>query len=213
VIAYAKGRVQPSELSTYAALAGPEWDGRVTVRSSDNVYNQSLLASIIAHEGAEAARAWAEGIARNLSRPPSGGDTDQLKAIASGTGDVAIVNTYYLARLQSSSDPEEARVGQAIGVHFPNQEGRGTHVNVSGAGVTAHAKNPEQAVRLLEFLSSDEAQALFAEGNQEYPVKQGVAMSATLAGWGEFRADTLNLARLGELNAEAVRIFDTAGWK
>ena len=213
VIAYAKDRVQPSELSTYAALAGPEWDGRVTVRSSDNVYNQSLLASIIAHEGAEAARAWAEGIARNLSRPPSGGDTDQLKAIASGTGDVAIVNTYYLARLQSSSDPEEARVGQAIGVHFPNQEGRGTHVNVSGAGVTAHAKNPEQAVRLLEFLSSDEAQALFAEGNQEYPVKQGVAMSATLAGWGEFRADTLNLARLGELNAEAVRIFDTAGWK
>ncbi len=213
VIAYAKDRVDPSQLSTYAALAGPEWKGRVTVRSSDNVYNQSLLAAIIAHEGADAARAWAEGIANNLSRTPSGGDTDQLKAIASGTGDVAIVNTYYLARLQASSDPEEARVGNALGVFFPNQADRGTHVNVSGAGVTAHAKNRDNAIRLIEFLSGDEAQGLFAEGNQEYPVKPGAPMSATLSAWGEFRADTLNLARLGELNAEAVRIFDMAGWK
>ena len=213
VIAYVRDRVQPSELPTYAELAEPAWRGRVTVRSSDNVYNQSLLASIIAHEGADAARAWAEGIAANLSRRPSGGDTDQVKAIAAGTGDVALVNTYYVARLQASDDAQERRIGEMIGIHFPDQDGRGTHVNVSGAGVTAHAKNRDNAVRLLEFLTSDEAQRLFAEGNQEYPVKPGVPVSETLAAWGEFRADTLSLSRLGELNAEAVRIFDGAGWR
>ncbi len=213
IIAYAKDRVQPSELSTYEALAQPEWEGRVTVRSSDNVYNQSLLASLIAHNGADAAAAWAQGIANNLSREPSGGDTDQIKAVAAGTGDVAIVNSYYLARLQSSDDPEEQRVGNMIAAHFPNQDGRGTHVNVSGAGVTTHAKNRDNAVRLIEFLSSAEAQQLFAQGNQEYPANLSVQPSETLIGWGEFEADTLNLSRLGELNAEAVRIFDAAGWR
>lgn len=213
IIAYAKDRVQPSELSTYEALAQPEWQGRVTVRSSDNVYNQSLLASLIAHDGADSARAWAQGIANNLSREPSGGDTDQIKAVAAGTGDVAIVNSYYLARLQSSDDAEEQRIGNMIAPFFPNQDGRGTHVNVSGAGVTTHAKNRDNAVRLIEFLSSPEAQQLFAQGNQEYPANPSVQPSATLAAWGEFRADTLNLSTLGELNAEAVRIFDAAGWR
>jgi iron(III) transport system substrate-binding protein len=213
IIAYAKDRVQPSQLSTYEALAQPEWKGRVTVRSSDNVYNQSLLASIIAHNGADAAREWAQGIANNLSRQPSGGDTDQIKAIAAGTGDVAIVNSYYLARLQASDDAENRRIGEMIAPFFPNQGDRGTHVNVSGAGVTAHAKNRDNAVRLIEFLSSPEAQELFAQGNQEYPVNPAVQPSPTLAAWGEFRADTLNLSTLGELNAEAVRIFDAAGWR
>jgi len=213
IIAYAQDRVQPSELSTYEALAEPQWQGRVTVRSSDNVYNQSLLASIIAHDGADSARAWAQGIARNMARQPSGGDTDQIKAVAAGTGDVAIVNSYYLARLQSSADPEEQRIGARIAAFFPNQDGRGTHVNVSGIGVTAHAKNRDNAVRLIEFLSSPDAQLFFAQGNQEYPANPAVPPSPTLAGWGEFRADTLNLSVLGELNAEAVRIFDASGWR
>lgn len=213
VIAYAKDRVEPSELSTYEALAGPEWAGRVTVRSSDNVYNQSLLASIIAHNGPDAARAWAEGIARNMARRPSGGDTDQIKAVAAGIGDVAIVNSYYLARLQASDDAEERRIGAMIAAHFPNQGDRGTHVNVSGAGVTTHSSNRDNAVRLIEFLSGPEAQELFAEGNQEYPTNRSIAPSAVLASWGDFRADTLNLSVLGELNGEAVRIFDAAGWR
>jgi iron(III) transport system substrate-binding protein len=215
VIAYAKDRVQPEQLSTYEALAGPQWKGRVVIRSSENVYNQSLLASVVASAGAEAAEGWAAGVAANMARSPSGGDTDQVKAIAAGTGDVAVVNTYYVARLMNATDPEEKRVGAAVGIFFPNQgEGeRGAHVNVSGAGVTASAQHPGNATRLLEFLTGDEAQRMFAEGSFEYPVKEDVPWAATLQEWGRFRPDTLNLARLGELNTEAVRIFDRAGWK
>jgi iron(III) transport system substrate-binding protein len=213
VLVYARERVAPEELSTYEALADARWRGRVLVRSSENVYNQSLLASLVAEVGEEAALAWAQGIARNLARAPSGGDTDQLKAVAAGAGDVAISNTYYLARLAGSEDAEERRVYEQLAVVFPNQGGRGTHVNVSGAAVTRHAPNRDNAVRLLEFLSGNEAQRLFAEGNQEYPVKPGVPMSEILAGWGDFEADTLRLSRLGELNTRAVMLFDRAGWR
>lgn len=213
VIVYHRGRVQPSDLSTYEALADARWKGRVLIRSSSNVYNQSLLASLIAQDGREAASEWAAGIVRNMARAPAGGDTDQVKAVAAGAGDVAVSNTYYVAQLVESSDPEDRRVAEQVGVFFPNQEGRGAHVNVSGAGVTRHAKNRENAIRLLEFLTSDEAQRAFAEGTKEYPVKEGVAWSPTLQAWGEFKADTLALTRLGELNEEAVRLFDAAGWK
>ncbi|MBR9989456.1 MAG: Fe(3+) ABC transporter substrate-binding protein [Gemmatimonadetes bacterium] len=213
ILAYHRGRVQPEDLSTYEALSGPEWVGRVLTRSSSNVYNQSLLAAQIAHLGPEAAESWAAGIVANLARSPSGGDTDQIKAVAAGQGDVAVVNSYYLARLAASEDAEERRVAEQIGAFFPNQADRGTHVNVSGAGVTRSSRNVENAVRLLEYLSGDEAQAVFAEANHEYPVKPGVAWSATLQGWGEFKSDSLDLTRLGELNAEAVRIADRAGWR
>ena len=213
VYVYAPGRASAAELETYEALAEPEWEGRVLIRSSSNVYNQSLLASLIAHLGPEAAEAWAEGVVSNMARDPAGGDTDQIKAVAAGAGDVAVVNTYYLARLAASEDPEDRRVAEAVAIRFPNQDGRGAHVNVSGAGVTRHAPNRANAVRLLEFLSGDEAQAVFAEANHEYPVKEGVEWSETLQSWGEFRADTLDLTVLGELNDEAVRIFDRAGWR
>lgn len=207
------GRVKASELSTYEALAEPKWKGRVVIRSSSNVYNQSLLASIIAHLGPDAAARWASGIAGNLARAPSGGDTDQIKAVAAGVGDVAVSNSYYLAQLMKSEDPENRRIAEQVAPFFPNQDGRGTHVNVSGAGVTRGAPNRANAIRLIEFLASDEAQQLFAESNGEYPVKPGVAWSATLQGWGQFKADTLDLTRLGELNDEAVRIADRAQWR
>jgi iron(III) transport system substrate-binding protein len=213
VLVYAVARVDPSQIETYESLAGPAWQGRVLVRSSENVYNQSLLASVIAHRGEAAAREWAEGIGRNLARSPSGGDTDQVKAVAARVGDVAISNTYYVARLAASSDPEEQRVYGQVGIVFPNQADRGTHINVSGAGVTAHAPNRANAIRLIEFLAGDEAQRLWAEGNQEYPVKPGVPVSEVLRGWGEFRADTLSLARLGELNTQAVMTADRARWR
>ncbi|MEX2584563.1 MAG: Fe(3+) ABC transporter substrate-binding protein [Gemmatimonadota bacterium] len=213
IFAYHVDRVQPEDLSTYEALAEPEWNDRVLVRSSSNVYNQSLLASMIANLDEERAAAWTEGIVENMARAPSGGDTDQIMAVAAGAGDVAITNTYYLARLAESTNPEERRVAEQIRPFFPNQDGRGTHVNVSGAGVTASSANPENAIRLIEFLSGDEAQSVFAEVIQEYPVKPGVAWSSTLQQWGEFRADTLDLTRLGELNEEAVRIFDRVGWR
>lgn len=207
------GRVQPDELSTYAALAEPKWRGRVLIRSSSNVYNQSLLASVIAHLGLERAELWAAGIVANMARDPSGGDSDQIKAVAAGVGDVAVSNSYYLARLVISDDPEERRVAGQVAPFFPDQEGRGTHVNVSGAGVTRGAPNRENAIRLIEFLSGDEAQRLFAESNGEYPVKPGVPWSATLQSWGQFKADTLDLTRLGELNDEAVRIADRVQWR
>jgi iron(III) transport system substrate-binding protein len=213
VLVYSRSRVRPEEIPTYETLAGPEWRGRVLVRSSENVYNQSLLASMIEQQGEAAALSWAQGIARNLARSPSGGDTDQVKAVAAGVGDVAITNTYYVAKLATSDDAEEQRVYAQVGVVFPNQADRGTHINVSGAGVTAHAPNPANAVRLIEFLVSDEAQRLYAEGNQEYPVRPGVPMSAALASWGEFRAETVDLVRLGELNAQAVMVSDRAGWR
>jgi iron(III) transport system substrate-binding protein len=213
VLVYARDRVDPGEIPTYESLADPKWRGRVLVRSSDNVYNQSQLAAMIAVSGEEAALRWAEGVARNMARAPSGGDTDQVKAVAARVGDVAISNTYYVAKLAESTDPEEQRVYQQLGVVFPNQGDRGTHINVSGAGVTAHAPNRANAVRLLEYLSSDEAQRLWAEGNQEYPVKPGIPMSKLLQSWGTFEAESLSLARLGELNSQAVMLFDRARWR
>ncbi len=213
IFVYHTGRVQPGELSTYAALAEPRWNGRVLIRSSSNVYNQSLLASVIAHLGPEQAERWARGMVTSMARTPSGGDTDQIKAVAAGVGDVAVANSYYLARLLTSEDPEDRRVAAQVAPFFPDQDGRGTHVNVSGAGVTRSSKNRDNAVRLIEFLSEDDAQRLLTETNGEYPVKPGVPWSATLQSWGEFKADTLDLTRLGELNDEAVRIADRAQWR
>lgn len=213
VVAYARERLSEDELPTYEELADEQWRGEVLVRSSENVYNQSLLASLVAHHGEEGAREWARGVVENMARAPQGGDTDQAMAVAAGVGDVAIVNHYYVARLKASDDPEERRVGEALGVHFPNQDGRGAHVNVSGAGVTAASDDPEAGVRLLEFLTSPEAQRMFAEANHEYPVNPEVAPSELLRSWGEFRSDTLNLSVLGELNDRAVRIFDRVGWQ
>lgn len=213
IVVYAPDRVDPDELSDYLDLADENWEGRLLIRSSGNVYNQSLLASILAHHGADAATEWAEGVVRNMARPPSGGDTDQVKAVAAGVGDVAVVNSYYVARLADSEAPDDRRVADAVAVHFPDEEGPGTHVNVSGAGVTRHAANREEAIALLEFLVGEEAQALFASANHEYPVRPGVAWSPVLESWGRFRADTLDLTVLGERNEAAVRIFDRAGWR
>lgn len=212
IVVFHRERVDSTNLSTYEALAEPHWDDRILIRSSSNVYNQSLLASLIAHHGAERAEEWAAGIVENMARDPSGGDTDQIEGVAAGVGDVAVVNTYYVARLAASDNPDERRVAEAVGVFFPNQDGRGAHVNVSGAGVTRNAPNPDNAIRLLEFLTSDAAQQVFAQANHEYPVKPGVEWSEPLQQWGEFAADTLDLTVLGENNTEAVRIFDRVGW-
>jgi iron(III) transport system substrate-binding protein len=212
-ILYVKGGTDPATLSTYEALAEPAFKGRICIRSSDNIYNQSLVASLIAANGVEAAETWARGLVANLARPPKGGDRDQIKAAAAGECAIAIANTYYLAGMLTGKDPAERTAAEAMGVFWPNQDGRGTHVNVSGAAVTKAAKHREAAVRLVEFLASPESQAWYAENNGEYPVRDGVAVSPTLAAWGPFKADSLNLARLGELNAEAVRLMDRAGWK
>lgn len=218
VIVYARDRVQPEELSTYEDLADPKWRGRVLVRSSQNIYNQSLLASLIAALGHDPAAAWAAGVVQNFARRPKGNDRDQVKAIAAGVGDVALVNTYYIGKLLDSKDAAEREVGGKVGVFFPNQPtdgrpGRGAHINISGAGVTAHAKNKAHAVRLLEFLVSVEAQKRFAEANYEYPVRPDVEPSALVRSWGDFSPESIDLELLGRNNAAAVRLFAAAGWR
>lgn len=214
VIFYAKDRVKPSELSTYEDLAGDQWHRRICIRGSSNIYNQSLVASIIAADGKDAAQQWANGIVRNMARPPHGGDRDQIKAAAAGQCDLAIANTYYYGKMLSSKkDKAQLKAAQAVGLFWPNQQGRGAHVNISGAGVTRYAKNRDNAIKLLEFLVSPEAQQWYAEVNFEYPVTPGVAVSDLVKSWGDFKSDKLNLDVLGQNNAEAVRIMDRAGWK
>ncbi len=213
VIFYVRDRVDPAELSTYEALAEPRWKGRICIRSSGNIYNQSLVASMIESHGVARTEAWARGLVANFARKPSGGDTDQLRAAAAGLCDIAIANTYYFGRLVNSDKPKDQEVARKLGVFWPNQDGRGAHVNVSGAGVTKYASHPEAARRLLEFLTGDEAQAWYAEVNNEYPVVVDVPVSKTLRDLGTFKADALNLTRLGENNRAAVELMDRAGWR
>jgi iron(III) transport system substrate-binding protein len=210
---YVKDRVDPKDLSGYADLADPRWKKRVCVRSSENIYNQSMVAALIAHEGEEGASAWAKGLVKNLARKPAGGDRDQIKAAAAGQCDIAIANTYYVGAMLTGSDPADRTAADRLAVFWPDQQGRGVHVNVSGVGLTAAAKHQGEAVRLMEFLVSDEAQRWYAESNFEYPVKAGVPWNTTLEGFGRFKADDLPMGKLGELNGSAVRLMDRAGWK
>lgn len=214
-IFYDKSKLSAQELSTYEALADTRWKGRICIRSSSNIYNQSLVASMIAAEGEAQTEVWAKGLVANFARPPAGGDTDQLRAAAAGVCDMAIANTYYFARLINSDKPADREVAEALAVFWPNQgDGeRGVHVNVSGAGVTKFSKHTENAVALIEFLTSPESQAWYAAINNEYPVVEGVEISETLRGLGEFRADGVALSELGENNRAAVELMDRAGWK
>jgi iron(III) transport system substrate-binding protein len=213
-IFYAKGRVDPATLRTYEDLADPRHKGKICIRSSSNVYNLSLMSSLIAGVGPEKAESWARGVVANMARQPKGGDTDQLKALAAGECDIAVANTYYFVRLMKSAKPEEKAVAEKIGVVFPNQSGRGAHVNISGAGVAKHAPHRDAAVKFLEYLASPEAQAYFAGGNNEYPVAgKSAAANRELASLGEFRKDSLNVSLLGRNQAAAQQIYDRAGWK
>ena len=210
-IMYVPGKVDPTELSSYEDLASPKWRGRVCIRSSDNIYNQSMLAGMIAHNGAEATESWAKGLVANFARPPKGGDRDQIKAAAAGVCDIAIANTYYLGGMLT--DAAEKAAAEQVKVFWPNQTDRGAHVNISGAGVAKFAPNKAEAVKLLEYMTTADAQQWYAEINHEYPVRAGVAVSAILQSFGEFKADKLQLDTLGELNADAIKVMDRAGWK
>lgn len=213
VLVYAKDRVDPLELSSYENLADPKWENRIVVRSSSNIYNQSLMASIIANDGEENAKKWAAAVVNNMARSPKGNDRDQVKAVAAGEADIAIVNTYYIGKMLNSEDQTELDAAQKVAVFFPNQNGRGTHVNVSGIGVAKHAPNKKAAEQFIEYLLSEEAQQIFASSNYEYPVHPNVENAPILKSWGSFKEDNLNLSKLGELNKKAVILFDEAGWK
>ncbi len=211
VIAHQKDMALPAGFGTYEALADEAFRGQVCMRSSGNIYNLSLMASLIDAHGANAAEAWAKGVVANFARTPQSNDTGQLKAVASGECTITIANTYYLGRLMASTKPEDKALMANLEIVFPNQDGRGTHVNISGAGVTKYAPNRENAIRFLEYLTSDFAQRLFAEGNNEYPISGPT--TGPVAALGEFKRDDLNVSVLGENQTEAVKVYDRAGWK
>jgi iron(III) transport system substrate-binding protein len=210
-IAYNKAAGVPIDVARYEDLANPALTGSVCMRSSSNIYNLSLMSSIIEAAGEAAAEAWASGVVKNFGRTPQGNDTAQLRAVASGECGITVANTYYLGRLIGSADPKDNAITDALTVVFPNQDDRGAHVNISGAGVTRYAPNKDNAIKFLEYLTSDFAQKLFAEGNNEYPIVG--ATSGPVASLGDFTEDTINAAVLGERQAEAVRVFDRAGWQ
>lgn len=213
IIAYAKDRVDPGAIKTYEDLTDPKWKGKILTRSSENIYNQSLLASIIVADGNEGAKNWAEGMVANMARDPKGSDRDQVKAVASGEGDIAVVNTYYIGLMINDGNEEERKAGETVGIIFPNQEGRGTHINISGIGVTKYAPHKENAIKLMEFLSGESAQQTLANLNYEYPINPKASKAAILRTWGDFKADSINLYNLGKYNSDAVKIFDAVGWK
>lgn len=213
MIFYNKDLVPEGAIATYEDLADPKWRGLVCIRSSSNIYNLSLLSSLIAAHGEAEAEVWARAVVANFARSPQGGDTDQIRAAAAGECGVVVANSYYFARLLSSAKAADREVAQSLGVVFPNQDGRGTHINISGAGVLKYARHKAAAIRFLEFLASDTAQRIFADGNNEYPVVAGLAPTPALAALGEFKRDPLEVSRLGAEQATAQRIFDRAGWK
>jgi iron(III) transport system substrate-binding protein len=213
VIVASKDRVGADEIRSYEDLADPRFKGRVCTRSGKHVYMVSLIASMIAHEGEEKAEAWLRGVKDNLAQKPQGNDRAQVKAVYEGACDVAVVNTYYLGHLATTTEePEQNQWAEAVRIVFPNQDGRGAHVNVSGAAVTKSASNRENAIKLLEYLVSDEAQRLYAEQNFEYPIKEGVPVHPVVASWGEFKADDVSLSEVTKHREAASRLVDKVGY-
>lgn len=214
VIAYNKAAVKPGDIKTYEDLADPKWKGKLCIRSSGHVYNLSLMSSLIAHDGEAKTEQWTRGVVANLARAPKGGDTDQLKAVAAGECDIAVANTYYIARILKSSKPEDKAVAEKLGVLWPNQASQGVHMNISGGGMLKHAPNKDSARAFLEYLASDDAQRYFADGNNEWPVVESVKISnPALEALGSFKADKINVAELGKYQPQAQKLADKAGYK
>jgi iron(III) transport system substrate-binding protein len=214
VIVYDKRSVKPDDAQSYEDLAAPRNRGRVCTRPGSHPYMLSLVSAMIEHLGEQQAEAWARGVVANFARPPRGGDTDQIRGVASGECGIALTNSYYLVRLMRSKKPEDQAVAQAVGLVWPNQKGVGTHMNISGGGLVRSAPNRDNAIRFLEYLASDEAQAYFANGNNEWPVVKTVApKNAELAALGKFKPDPLNVGALAKNLPAAQRIVDRVGWK
>lgn len=213
VAVYRIGSDVENQLKTYEDLADPKFKGQIMVRSSNNIYNQSLMAAMIAHHGEEKALEWAKGVVANMAKAPKGNDRYQVKAVANGIGSIAIANTYYIGKMVNNKDASQRESVKKVKIFFPKFENGGTHINVSGAGVAKYAPNKENAIKFIEFMASKEAQELFAKANYEYPVLAGVKSSDLVSSWGQFKDDTISINTLGENNAAAIKVFDQAGWK
>ena len=215
ILVYSNDRVIKSELSTYEDLASDKWKDRILVRSSSNSYNQALMSSLVANLGIEETQKWSAAIVKNFARNPKGNDRDQVKAIAAGQGDVAIVNSYYIGLLLSSQNEEELKAGKSVSVFFPNQaeNQRGAHINVSGIALTKNSSNRENAIKLIKYLQTDEAQKTYVDNTYEYSVNPSISPNEIVQSWGDFKMDDLDLNLLGSERDEAIRIFDKSGWK
>jgi len=214
VIVYDKSKVKPQEVDSYEKLADPVNKGRVCTRSGSHPYMLSLIGAMVERSGEAATEQWARGVVANMARPPRGGDTDQIKAVASGECGVALTNTYYWVRLMRSTDPKDKEVVDRVSFIWPNQATSGTHVNVSGGGVARHAPNRASAIRFLEYLSGPQAQAYFADGNNEWPVVKGVQVSnPALASLGTFKAEEVPISSIGKGQIAAQRILDRVGYR
>ena len=214
VIMYNPMKVTVRELSTYEDLANEKWKGRICIRSSSNIYNQSLLASMIAHNGEDEAESWAKKVVNNFSRKPKGNDRSQMTAVVLNECDITLANTYYLGKWITSDKNTEREYSDKIAVFFPNQKGRGAHINISGAAVIKTSKNTSSAIKFIEFLAGDKAQKLYSQTNHEYPIRDNIQVSKIVESWGyPFKKDKLSLNKLGMFNKKAVIIFDKVGWK
>lgn len=214
VIVYDKLRVQRSEVDTYEKLAAPVNKGRVCTRSGSHPYNLSLFGAMVEHLGPQGTEAWLKGLVDNMARAPKGGDTDQIRAVASGECAVAVSNSYYLARLMRSNKPEDRQVMERVGVMFPNQQDHGTHVNIAGGAVARHAKNREGAVRFLEYLASDAAQVYFADGNNEWPAVANLrTQNPALVTLGDFRTEQVPVSTIGMNQVKVQQMLDRVGYR
>jgi iron(III) transport system substrate-binding protein len=204
-----KTRVKPGEVTSYEDLAKPHLKGRVCTRSGKHVYNISLVASMIKAHGEANAEEWAKGVKTNLARRPQGNDRGQVKAIYQGECDVSIGNHYYMGKMATNEKkPEQKKWAKSVRIVFPNQKDRGTHVNVSGVGVTTSAKNKANAIKLLEYLSGDKGQEIYAQDNFEYPVKKGIKLHPMIASWGDYKADAVHLSDIAKLRPAASKLMD-----
>jgi len=214
VIMYNPKKVNVNELSTYEDLANPKWKGRICIRSSGNIYNQSLLASLVSHLGVNKAEDWARKVVGNFSRKPKGNDRTQMTSVVLEECDITLANTYYLGKWITSEKKDERKYAKMIAVFFPNQINRGTHINISGAAIVKYSKNTGNALKLIEYLAGKKAQELYAKANHEYPIRENIEVSDTVKSWGyPFKQDTLSLNELGKNNKKAVEIFDKVNWQ
>ncbi|MBK6868804.1 MAG: extracellular solute-binding protein [Burkholderiales bacterium] len=217
VVVYDKLKVQPADVDTYEELGEPKNKGKLCIRSGSHPYNLSLFGAVTEHLGAQKAEAWLKGLVGNMARAPKGGDTDQIKAVAAGECQIAVTNSYYLARLMRSDKPEDRAVVEKVGVVFPNQSSWGTHVNIAGAAVARHSKNTANAVKFLEYLASPSAQNYFANGNNEWPVAKGVVTDnpalKSMTGGGQFKAETIPISAVGVNQVKVQQMLDRVGFK
>lgn len=213
IIAVSKDRVPDGDIKDYEDLTDSKWKGKILVRNSGMVYNISLLSSMIETLGRDKAKQWAQGIVNNMARSPKGADRDQIRAVYAKEGDIAISNSYYLGHLLHSKDESDRKAGESVRIIFPNQDGRGTHINVSGVGLLKTSKNKANAIKFIEFLLQEEAQSMITNSNYEYPVNPNVKPAQTLQEWGEFKVETPNFEAYYKNAKEALKIFDEVGWK